>query len=452
VASSRARILRPDPSARFAPRIQRARVTSRAVAAMGVALLLLGAIALPERAALACDWAAACSANNDQYDLLSIPGATGDAYFGWLDKRSGYATEVFAQRMLASGPPVPAPGWTAQGVTLSYYGCNRSSLAMAPDGAGGALAAWALNFCDGATRIRVQRILPDHSLAPGWALDGVSVHDGTARKSLPAVAADAAGGAYVAWVDTTGTAADLVLAHVLSSGVVDPAWPAGGVPVAASLKRGVRPMLVADGTGGVLIAWCVTAAGGTDLMVQHHLASSARAAGWPAGGLGLCRAAGDAASPVATSDGAGGLLVAWLDGRTTPPRVYCARKTGAGVTPAGWAADGNLVAGLATSPARLVIEPGGGGGALLAWQDTRFVSSSVDIFAQRLSGTGAVAAGWPPNGVAVTTAGGDQSAPALAADGTGGAFVCWSDLRSAPVSGADIFAQRLLASGAPAAG
>ncbi len=283
-------------------------------------------------------------------------------------------------------------------------------------------------------------------------MNGVLVQAGTSRQSLPAIAPDMSGGAYVAWVDTTGTAADLRLTHLNLVGGLDPAWPAAGVLVVTGVRRGERPVLVPDWTGGVYVAWCAEATGGTDLLVQRYTVAGTRSSGWNSSGVGFCRATGDALGMVAGQDGAGGIIATWVDGRTSPPQVYAARRDGASLKPGGWNTDGNRVAAASSAPARLAIQPDGSGGAFVAWQETRTAPTGQDVFVQRIGGNGVIASGWAANGIAATTALANQGSAALAADGAGGVYVCWTDLRTSAVSAADLYVQRLTGSGSMATG
>src|SRR5262249_15333319 len=61
------------------------------------------------------------------------------------------------------------------------------------------------------------------------------------------------------------------------------------------------------------------------------------------------------------------------------------------------------------------------GGAIVAWEDRR--SGVADIYAQRVTAGGGMAAGWPANGRALCAAAQDQLAPVIASDGQSGAFV-----------------------------
>src|SRR5262245_50250456 len=85
----------------------------------------------------------------------------------------------------------------------------------------------------------------------------------------------------------------------------------------------------------------------------------------------------------------------------------------------------------------------GAGGAIVVWTDTR--SGNYDIYAQHITSTGTVAPGWPANGLAICTAGGDQEEPHAVADGAGGAIIAWTDRRASP--NGDIYAMRVTGAG-----
>jgi hypothetical protein len=93
------------------------------------------------------------------------------------------------------------------------------------------------------------------------------------------------------------------------------------------------------------------------------------------------------------------------------------------------------------------------GGAIIAWSDARsFPVLRRDVYALRLTGDGTVADGWSPGGTAVCAAPGSQSAPAILADGVGGAVIAWEDGRAQPAClkgacGEDVYVTRIHADG-----
>ncbi|MEP7028413.1 MAG: hypothetical protein ABI960_07450, partial [Candidatus Eisenbacteria bacterium] len=123
------------------------------------------------------------------------------------------------------------------------------------------------------------------------------------------------------------------------------------------------------------------------------------------------------------------LAVAAFAGRTAPAR-------------AAWSVDGNpltLAGGHQSIP---LAAPDAQGGAYVVWLDYR--SGNADLYAQHISATSALVAGWPSNGLAVCTLPSVQHDPAIASDGAGGACVVWTDARN---GSQDIFALRLVSGG-----
>jgi hypothetical protein len=94
----------------------------------------------------------------------------------------------------------------------------------------------------------------------------------------------------------------------------------------------------------------------------------------------------------------------------------------------------------------------GADGAIIAWRDGRNAATPDDIYAQRLLATGAVAAGWTAGGKAIAVLAGGQYAPSIASDDAGGAWIAWVDERNVVLGGSDIYFTHVLAGGTLASG
>ncbi|MFN8586856.1 MAG: FlgD immunoglobulin-like domain containing protein [Candidatus Eisenbacteria bacterium] len=177
------------------------------------------------------------------------------------------------------------------------------------------------------------------------------------------------------------------------------------------------------------------------LALALGLPSIARA-DWPhdanGSGVPIVSAAGDQADFRAVSDGDGGVLYVWSDPRGAANDIYAQRISSAGA--ALWTANGVLVCGATNSQLQPTAAPDGFGGLVIAWSDSR--SGAADIYAQRLNASGVPQ--WTANGVLVCNATGVQATPSLVSDGAGGAILTWADARS---GGYDLYAQRLNANG-----
>jgi hypothetical protein len=177
-----------------------------------------------------------------------------------------------------------------------------------------------------------------------------------------------------------------------------------------------------DGAGGVIAAWEDHRGANADVYAQRL--NSAGAIQWPLNGAALCSATGDQLEQRICSDGGGGAIVAWRDGRSLPTDIYARRITSGGSLQ--WAADGVVVCGATGAQFRPYVASDLAGGAVIAWGDARD-GVSYDVYAQRVNGAGT--AQWTADGVALCAATGDQAASALVSDGSGGAIAAWLDFR-----------------------
>jgi len=274
-----------------------------------------------------------------------------------------------------------------------------------------------------------------------WPPAGRPLEVAAGDQKGPAIATDGAGGAIVAWSDV-----GLFARRVLASGELDPAWPVngralGGVPGGAGTI-----VIASDGTGGAIVAWEDGRSAETlrDIVAQHVLASGALDPLWPVGGRVLCGAAGAQEDPVIVSDFAGGAIVAWSDrrGGGNALDVYAQHVRGTGEVD--WTVDGIAVCALPGPQLLPAIAPDGAGGALVAWSDLRSIATNFDIFVQHVRATGTVDPAWPADGAALSKAPFDQFFPRIASDGAGGALAVWQDARN----GFDhTFGNHVLASG-----
>src|SRR5256885_2314148 len=78
------------------------------------------------------------------------------------------------------------------------------------------------------------------------------------------------------------------------------------------------------------------------------------------------------------------------------------------------------------------------GGAFVAWRDIRnYALTDVDVYMQRVTALGLIAPGWPADGLPIVAAPGTQYFSGLAGDGLGGALVAWEDWRDLSTTSID---------------
>jgi hypothetical protein len=184
------------------------------------------------------------------------------------------------------------------------------------------------------------------------------------------------------------------------------------------------------------LVWRDSRVGGYDIYIQGFDAMGNITG--TSGGVAVCTASGTLYPPVATTDGAGGVIVAWRDNRGSDFDVYAQRIDGYLNTL--WTTNGVTVCNATGSQIEVQIVTDDTGGAIVVWSDER--AGSGDIYAQRIDPDGNVL--WTPNGVAVCTDPSYQYAPCAGADGSGGVIIAWEDFRNGNY---DVYAQRLYSNG-----
>ncbi len=295
----------------------------------------------------------------------------------------------------------------------------------------------------------------------------------------PAVAFDGTN-FLVVWRDLRSDWYDIYGARVSQAGIVlDPA----GIAIAAEASRQWSPALAFDGTN-FLVVWVDTRSGSDDI---YGARVTPLGAVLDTSGIAVSAAPDDQGNPALTFDGAN-LLVVWQDWRSGSSDIYGSRVTPAGVVldPAGiaistaasdqWSpalafdgtssfvvwtdlcsGDTSDIYGCRVTPAGVVLDHAGiaistapddqwhpvltfdGTNSLIVWEDQR--SGSHDIYGARVTPAGTVL---DPAGIPVSTAAGDQGAPALAFDGAS-FIVVWDDYRSGDTS--DIYGARVTPAG-----
>lgn len=420
----------------------------------------------------------------DAPEMIGV--GAGGALLAWHDySTSGEVIRV--QRFDGAGvPQFPANGQ----LLLSDEGSQRAGLVV-PDGTGGTWVVWEQTV-NGQPDLRARRLGSNGQPAGPT----VTICDAPGRQYLVQAGSDGAGGVLVAWTDERagGSGADFYAQRVGAASTV--LWSANGVAVSGVGVGAYGGAIVADGSGGAFVVWTVY---GFDVRVQHL--DAAGSSTWAAGGVAVCPDAELQHSATLVADGAGGVIVAWTDWRVSGDRgVYAQRLGAAGA--AQWTADGvrigsfgdldvytpeivsdgaagavvllyasdrdpNTDTSLDTLRAQRVTSAGvpqwgprgtvvratttplrdlrgvadGLGGAVVAWSEER--GSVANVYAQRVGASGSPQ--WAAGGLAVCEATGLQELAGLAGDGAGGAFLSWSDERSTP---GDLYAQKLAASGA----
>ncbi|MDH4038151.1 MAG: T9SS type A sorting domain-containing protein [Candidatus Krumholzibacteria bacterium] len=380
------------------------------------------------------DGVALCTNDRVQSQPTIVSDGAGGAIVAWTDYRNGTSADLYAQRVSAAGTVL----WTADGVAVCTAADEQVGTPMVSDGAGGAIITWHdYRSGSGYTDIHAQRI--NASGTPQWTIDGVAICTAANHQTLPVIDTDGAGGAIIAWQDGRGGGNnDIYAQRVNAAGV--PQWTADGVILCGLSAGQIAPVILSDGAGGAIVTWLDGRNGpGGDVYAQR--VSALGSPQWTANGIAVCIAPSFQSSPTMASDGANGAIITWYDYRNgTDYNIYVQRVSNLGVPQ--WTANGVAVCTAAGEQWFPLIVSDGAGGALISWGDTRS-GVGYDAYVQRVDATGTPV--WAVNGISPAP-GSDEGTAAMASDGAGGAIVAWEDFRN--TVDYDIYALRLDASGA----
>jgi hypothetical protein len=383
---------------------------------------------------------AVCTSAGDQGNPAIISDGVGGTIVVWEDSRNGNV-DLYAQRLDAAGRSC----WPAEGVVVCTATASQRSPRLIADGSGGAFIVWR----DERYSSILASTFAQHIGVSGtvlWDANGIRVNTASNSQSTPCIVSDGAGGVIVVWANIgTITLPDPPFyAYVYSyyaqrldsSG--SPQWTSGGVQVVSF--SGSDLVAIADGAGGVIFAWSGNPSGSTTdpFNIYAQRVSSAGAMLWGTSGRAVCTASGQQTRPVLVSDGSGGTIIAWGDGRT-PSRlsdIYVQRVDASGATR--WTGNGVAIATSTSTETSPKIVSDMNGGAIIAWSRLND-TNAVSAYLQRVNSSGAVQ--WQSGGVFAATAGSFS----LLADDVGGVYVTWDQAFN---SAGDLYAQRLTSAGA----
>ena len=426
----------------------------------------------------------------DQVYPAAVSDGAGGLLVTWQDHRSSGSTgwDIYAMRLTKAGANYP--GWPANGLLVCNATDDQTAPVIATDGAGGAIIAWQ-DHRAGNWDIYGQRITGAGVVAPGWPANGMvlgnAAPSGIARDELgPVIAPDGAGGAFAAWTLTfsVGTDYDIYGNHVTAGGTIAAGWTSTGTPIDAIGAIQNAPSICSDGGTGVYIVYQDHLAGNYDIHARHLGATNALIAN-----VTVDNSAGDQTEPIARPDGAGGLYVAYNDQLNNLRLLRC---TSALNLVSGWSHLLVTTNGPGSANP-VDLDTDGSGGSYLTWTQFNgifydlyvqhiltdatlhptwpsagiplpngisysynlgadlvadgaggviavYATGTGHISAIRYAANGGVPGGWSSNGTAVCTAYGSQSGPVAAGDGGGGMLVAWGDLRGGD---GDIYANRV---------
>ena len=354
------------------------------------------------------------------------PDGAGGVLVTWQDDRNG-TQDIYAQRLDADGSEL----WTSGGVSITLATGNQTLMDIAADGSGGAVIVWESYLSPGTYDIYAQRI--DYGGTALWTTNGEPIcTEGVGNQSKAKVVVDTVNGyAYFCWQDSRTGTGDIYAHRYTLAGARQ--WAVDGAAVCTASNNQLAPHMILDRNNWIICCWR-DYRNGTGYGVYAQSLDFWSAAQWTANGIPVFSASSGNANELhisASSDG--GILAAWHDDRDGTNRAYAQKVSSAGS--AQWTSEGELVCGITGQTTDPKIATDGLGGALVVWCDGRFES---DLYMQHIDASGSLL--WTSNGAMLTEAPRSQYVVAITDDGTGSAIVSWTDYRDQQY---DLYAGRM---------
>lgn len=303
-----------------------------------------------------------CGEGGSQYQLDMAMDGSGGVLLAWQDYRDAGRGRIYFQRIGADGQV--AEGWPAGGRPANSGLAEQTSPKIVADGLGGAYLAWS-ERAGRRLQLRIGRRTASGDSVPGWPAAGQAITDFFRTVRSLAIAVGTNGRAALVWqeTDTLGVsslqAIRLAADHDPGAGLPSPTalvpsagdlsaptlrsfgdeivavwseWQSGTgsvfaqrlslesplltnsskIAVGSGLLGGNAPVVLVD-SAGASIAWVSHAGGSSDVHVQRITALGSRMSGWDSSGVVLGSGTGHRYAPSLAPDGAGGLIVTWMD-------------------------------------------------------------------------------------------------------------------------------------------
>jgi hypothetical protein len=184
-------------------------------------------------------------------------GAEG-AVFVWEDQRSGFNTDLYAQKVNSDG----LIQWGTNGMPVCTASEDQLNPDMAVDAFNNVSIVWTDTRADTATswNIYMQKIAADGQIL--FPLNGMTVTTAPYQQAKPKIMADGWGGNYILWEDSrngasSGNNVDVFSNHINSDGSLSVwgEWTTVGNAVCTEIRNQGFIVMTDDFVGGVMTAW-----------------------------------------------------------------------------------------------------------------------------------------------------------------------------------------------------
>jgi hypothetical protein len=261
----------------------------------------------------------------------------------WRDGNpsGGSNDDIYAKKLKISDGTAASAAWNPDGNPVKDDSAGddhqQQDQRIVADGSGGAIVTWETYISASGSYVGAQRLNEEGSAQ--WA--GDLVCDAAGDQLDPAITTDGAGGAIIAWDDQRTDGGDIYVQRVDSGGTLHwgPAPRAVNGQAASTFPNTQGdPAVVEDGSGGAFIAWEDDRGGAANLFMQwmSHLGLPE----YDTDGVPLAAAPNEQKTISACAGDAGQALFCWTDTRTDPDQDVYAQSVSTTDTDTWYLAEG----------------------------------------------------------------------------------------------------------------
>ncbi len=353
-----------------------------------------------------------CIEGGTQWYPEIVSDGNGGAIIVWTDFRNPSQSDIYAQRVDATGKII----WKDGGIPISSAPENQAYPKITEDGEGGAIIVWA-DYREGNSDIYAQRITGD-----GKALfppDGIPISKELETEKDPQIIGDGKGGAIIAWITEKTEDTSYIYAQRIDS-IGKALWGEGKIVTGAPLEKN-HIQMVGSRRGGTIITWEDMRFGNTSIYAQKLNASGLRI--WEEDGLKVRKEKENGELPQLVQDENDGAVIVWQDQRDGNYDIYAQWILGNGsyLWKDSIIVDSSIGSVAQQNPK---IAYDGKNGFVIVWEDYR--GGFPSLYAQRVNEEGRLT--WSSDGIIVSPGPGIKQNPQLVNDGNS-SFIAFEERR-----------------------
>ncbi len=264
-----------------------------------------------------------CTASGDQYSSQIVSDQSGGAIIVWEDFRNGNNYDIYAQRISSTGVAL----WSLNGVRIAGAANDQTMPAIISYGNGGAIITWTDFRGGNYSDVYTQKI--NASGIPQWTSNGVAVCTAVNSQFSRSLVSDGNGGAIIVWQDDrNGTFTGNIYAQLINSSGL-PGWESNGILICSKYAPRSKVAIASDGLGGAIISWADyrnTIPPNTEVDLYAQRVDANGSVMWIADGIPVCDLAGSGqVYPEMINNQPNEVIITWQDGRNGNADIYIQR-------------------------------------------------------------------------------------------------------------------------------